>query len=84
MENIQNKQTASEATGYVAGIGISAARAAFRGKHVSAAIIVLAGAVLILRGSYIRHDDTKLFVLVVGCLFSAAGLAGWFLSSSSK
>jgi hypothetical protein len=84
MENIQNKQTATEATGYVAGIGMSAARAAFRGKHFSAAIIVLAGAILLLGGSYIRHDDTKLFVQVVGCLFGAVGLTGWFLSSSSR
>jgi hypothetical protein len=84
MENIQTKQTGTEAAGYVAGVGIGWARAAFRGKHISAAIIVLAGAILILGGSFIRHDDTKLFVQVVGCIFGAVGLGGWFLSSSTR
>jgi hypothetical protein len=84
MENVQTKQTETEAAGYVAGVGIGVARAAFRGKHISAAIIVLAGAILILGGSFIRHDDTKLFVQVVGCIFGAVGLIGWFLSSSTK
>lgn len=84
MEHIQNKQTATEAAGYVAGAGIVTARAAFRGKHISAAIIVLAGAVLILGGSFIRHSDTKLFVQVVGCIVGAVGLVGWLFSSSKK
>jgi hypothetical protein len=84
MENTQHKQTAMEAAGYVAGVGIGAARAALRGKHISAAIIVLAGAILLLGGSFIRHDDTKLFVQFVGCVFSAVGLVGWVLSSSQK
>lgn len=84
MENIQTKQTETVAAGYVAGVGIGAARAAFRGKHISAAIIVLAGAILILGGSFLRHDDTKLFVQVVGSIFGAVGLVGWFLSSSTK
>ena len=84
MENIQTKQTGTEAAGYVAGVGIGAARAALRGKHISAALIVLAGAILLLGGSFIRHDDTKLFVQVVGCIFAAVGLVGWFLSSSAK
>ena len=84
MENIEKKHTATEATGYPAGGGIGAARSALRGKHISASIIVLAGAILILGGSYIRHDDTKLFVQVVGCIFSAVGLVGWFISSAEK
>jgi hypothetical protein len=84
METTQNKPTATEAAGYVAGVGLGAARAAFRGKHISAAIIVLAGAILILGGSFIRHGDTKLFVQVVGCIFSTIGLVGWLLSTSKK
>lgn len=84
MENIQNKQTTTEAAGYVAAVGISTACAAFRGKHISAAIIVLAGAILILGGSFIRHDDTKLFVQAVGCIFGAVGLVGWLMSSTGK
>jgi hypothetical protein len=81
MENIQTK---TEAAGYVAGVSVGTGRAAFRGKHISAAIIVLAGAILILGGSFIRHDETKLFVQVVGCIFGAIGLVGWLLSSSKK
>jgi hypothetical protein len=84
MENIPQKQTAPEAAGYVAGIGSGTLRAAFRGKHLSAAIIVLAGAILILGGSFIRHADTRLFVQAVGCLFSAIGLVGWFFSSAKS
>jgi hypothetical protein len=84
MEDMQTKQTGTEAAGYVAAVGFGSARAAFRGKHISAAIIVLAGAILILGGSFIRHDDTKLFVQVVGCIFAAVGLVGWFLSTSTK
>src|ERR1044072_7913394 len=82
IENRQTKQTATEAAGYAAGVGLGTFRAAFRGKHISAAIIVLAGAILLLGGSFIRHSDTQLFVQVVGCIFGAVGLAGWFFSSA--
>lgn len=84
MENIEKKHSPTEAAGYAAGIGIGMARSALRGKHVSASIIALAGAILILGGSFIRHDDTKLFVQVVGFLFSAIGLFGWFISSAKE
>ena len=60
----------------------SAFRELCRGKHVSAAIIVLAGAVLLLGGSFIRHGDTRLFIQVLGCAVGAFGLAGWMLSSA--
>ena len=82
MQNIEKKDSATQAAGYAAGVGIGLTRSALRGKHISAAIIVLAGAILILGGSYIQHSDTKLFVQVVGCLFSAIGLFGWFASSA--
>ena len=84
MENIEHKQTRTEAAGYAAGVGIGAFRAACRGKHISSAIIVLAGAVLLLGGSFIRHADTKLFVQVVGCIVGAFGLVGWIFSSTKS
>jgi len=84
MENIEHKQTPTEAAGYAAGVSIGAFRALCRGKHISAAIIVLTGAVLLLGGSFIRHDDTKLFVQFVGCLVGAVGLAGWIFSSTKN
>jgi uncharacterized membrane protein YjjP (DUF1212 family) len=85
MENIQTKQTSTEALGYVAGVSVGTFRALFRGKHVSAAIIVLAGAILLLGGSWlIRHDDTALFVQFVGCVVGAVGLVGWIFSSTKS
>ena len=84
MEKIEPKQSPTEAAGYAAGVGIGAFRAAYRGKHISAAIIVLAGAVLLLGGSFIRHADTKLLVQVVGCVVGAVGLAGWIFSSTKN
>ena len=47
-------------------------------RFVSAAIIVLAGAVLLLGGSFIGHNDTKLFVQVAGCVVGIIGIIGWF------
>jgi hypothetical protein len=84
MENIEHKQSATEAAGFAAGVGVGAFHAAFRGKHISAAIIVLAGAVLLLGGSFIRHADTKLFVQVVGCIVGVVGLIGWIFSSTKS
>ena len=74
----------TEAAGYIAGTGIGMTRQALRGKHISASIIVLAAAILIVGGSYIRHADTKLFVQVVGCVVLVIGLGGWFLSVTEK
>jgi hypothetical protein len=85
MENIEHKQTPTEAAGYAAGFGIGAFRASCRGKHLSAAIIVLAGAVLLLGGSWlIRHADTKLFIQVVGCIVGVVGLVGWVFSTTKN
>jgi len=53
-------------------------------KSISASIIVVAGTILILGGSYIQHGDTKLFVQIVGCLVGAIGLWGWFVSLKEK
>jgi len=84
MKNETPQQSPTEAAGYIAGVGLSATRSALRGKHISAAIIVLAAAVLIVGGSYIAHSDTKLFVQVVGCIVGAVGLGGWFISVTER
>jgi|GEM_PF-1400620 len=47
-------------------------------KFISAAIIVLAGTVLLLGGSFIGHSDTKLFVQTAGCGVGIIGIIGWF------
>ena len=49
-------------------------------KTISASIIVLAAAVLITGGSFVPHDDTRLFVQAIGCLVGVIGLGGWFLA----
>lgn len=81
MENTQTKQTATEAAGYAAGVGIATLRAMFRGKHISAAIIVLAGAVLLLGGSLL---NTNSFVQFAGCVVIIVGLVGWIFSSTKS
>src|SRR5688572_24670396 len=84
MKNEENKTSGTEAAGYIVGLGVGASRSVLRGKHISAAIVVLAGAILLLGGSYIRHSDTKLFVQIVGCIVGAIGLYGWFVSVTDK
>ena len=49
-------------------------------KSISASIIVLAAAILLVGGSHIQHNDTKLFVQMVGCGVGLIGLGGWFVS----
>jgi hypothetical protein len=73
MEKIEHKQTTTEAAGHIAGLGIGAVSAACRGKHISAAIIVLAGAILLIGGSLIAQ--------VVGIVLVVAGFVGWCFSS---
>ena len=83
-EHDEKKPSAAEATGYIAGVCCGITRSAMRGKHISAAIIVLAAAVLLVGGSYVRHSDTKLFLQSVGCIVGLIGLSGWFLSVREK
>jgi len=47
-------------------------------KALSASIVILAAAVLITGGSQISHNDTKMFVQIVGCVLGLAGLKVWF------
>jgi len=49
-------------------------------KAISASIVVLAAAILLVGGSFIQHSDTKLFVQVVGCAVGLLGLGGWLVS----
>jgi len=53
-------------------------------KSISASIIVLAGAVLILGGSHIQHGDTQTFVMAAGCVVGALALWGWFQCLKEK
>jgi hypothetical protein len=53
-------------------------------KCISASIVVLAGAILIVGGSHVGHGDTALFVQAVGCSVGAIGLWGWFVSFKEK
>ena len=46
-------------------------------KSISAALIVLAGTAAITIGALISHDQTRLFVQLVGCLVAGIGLLGW-------
>jgi len=47
-------------------------------KQISASLIVLAAAILIVGGAHIQHDSTQLFVMAVGCGVGLIGLWGWF------
>jgi len=52
-------------------------------KHISASIIVLAAAGIMLGSSHFM-GDTQTFVLVVGCVVCAVGLWGWLVSLKEK
>ena len=53
-------------------------------KSISASIVVLAAAILIVGGSHVKHVDTQLFVQIVGCGVGVIGLWGWFVSFKEK
>jgi hypothetical protein len=53
-------------------------------KAISASIVVLAAAILIVGGSHVKHVDTQLFVQIVGCGVGVIGLWGWFVSFKEK
>ena len=52
-------------------------------KTISASIIVLVGALLLL-GSDRFTSDTQTFIMVVGCGVGVAGLVGWFMTLKEK
>ncbi len=49
-------------------------------KAISASIIVLAAAVVLTGGAHVPHNDTKAFVMFVGCVVGLVGLWGWYRS----
>ncbi len=49
-------------------------------KSISASIVVLAAAILIVGGSFVQHGDTKLFVQILGCAVGLIGLGGWIVT----
>lgn len=55
-------------------------------KSLSASVIVVAGALLVLGGStsYVPHSDTGMFVRIVGCAVCVTGLWGWFKAINEK
>ena len=53
-------------------------------KLISAAILVFAGAVLIVGGAYEKHGDTQRFLYLVGSAVGLAGLVCWFISLSKS
>lgn len=53
-------------------------------KSISASMVLLAAAILIVGGSYIPHSDTRLFVQVVGCAVGLISLGGWFVTLKDK
>jgi uncharacterized membrane protein len=84
MEPHEHKPSTAEATGRIAGRQIGAARLVFGNKPISSAIIVLAAAILITGGGHIRHPDTQLFVMAVGCVVGLLGLLVWFISQGER
>ena len=53
-------------------------------KSISAAIVIMASAILIVGGAFVSHGDTQMFVMVVGCGVGLAGLWAWFGSLKDK
>jgi len=50
-------------------------------KLIASSIVVLAGAVLVAGGAQVPHSDTRLFVMVVGCVVGLVGLTRWVAES---
>jgi hypothetical protein len=47
-------------------------------KSISASIIVLSGAMVLVGGAFVGHHDTSTFVMLAGCVLGIAGLFGWY------
>ncbi len=46
-------------------------------KSISASIVVLAGAIVLVFGSHVEHDDTQLFLQSAGIALGLIGLVAW-------
>lgn len=53
-------------------------------KSISAAIVVLAAAVLLVGGAYVQHNDSRLFLQIVGCGVGLMGMRGWLVASKEN
>jgi hypothetical protein len=53
-------------------------------KLVSASIIVLAAAVLLVGGAHSQRSDARDFLQFVGCVVGLIGLIGWLISFREK
>jgi hypothetical protein len=84
MKNDEKQRRATDAADYIAGVESGTARSALGGKPISASIIVLVAAILMLGGSRIQHSDTRLFVQIAGCIVGVIGLGGWCVSLREK
>ena len=47
-------------------------------KPLGASLVVLAAALLVASGAHVRHGDTQLFVMGLGCTVGLLGLRGWW------
>ena len=49
-------------------------------RSISASIVVLSGAVMLVGGAFIQHDQTQGFTQFVGGAVGIIGLVVWFLT----
>lgn len=49
-------------------------------RSIGASIVILAGVSAMTACGFIRHDDTQVFVGIMGGLVAASGFAVWFWS----
>ena len=53
-------------------------------KCISASIVVLAGAIVLVGGSHVGHDQTQGFLQMLGSTLGAVGLVVWFKTLKSS
>jgi hypothetical protein len=53
-------------------------------KSISASILVLAAAVLIVGSDHLPNDHARVFLFFGGCGVGMVGLSGWFSSFNEK
>ena len=53
-------------------------------QSISAAIVLLAGAVIFSAGAHVSHGDTQAFVMVAGGVIGLFGLIGWMRASNDN
>jgi hypothetical protein len=53
-------------------------------KFIGASIMTVAAAILIVGGAHVSHTDTRLFVMIVGCVVGLTGLGGWFAAIKER